>query len=62
MKSTMECKMCLNSHELFCGDSSYRLRVVAIQPHLPLVAHLRGAELCTIVDLTDAEEKFGYMY
>ena len=54
--------MCLNSHELFCGDSSYRLRVVAIQPHLPLVAHLRGAELCTIVDLTDAEEKFGYMY
>lgn len=39
-----------------------QLRVVAIQPHLPLVAHLRGAELCTIVDLTDAEEKFGYMY
>ena len=62
MKSTMECKMRLNSHELFCGDSSYRLRVVAIQPHLPLVAHLRGAELCTIVDLTDAEEKFGYIY
>ena len=54
--------MCLNSHELFCGDSSYRLRVVAIQPHLRLVAHLRGAELCTIADLTDAEEKFGYIY
>ena len=30
--------------------------------HLRLVAYLRDAELCTIVDLTDAEEKFGYMY